>query len=90
MEKPIPKYVFLMSGPFLLIQNRLKNPVKNEMQIEGVLMLIIYQFLSILGAKLGSKINETSIQNVLKKVMEKGLRRRWVKNQNRETEGCGK
>ena len=48
-------------------------------KLVGVLMSIFNYFWSILGAKLGSKIDEKSIQNVLKKVMEKGLRRRWVK-----------
>ena len=59
------------------------------MQIERVLMLIFYQFRLILGAKLGLKIDEKSMQNVLEKVMEKGLRRRWVKNRNLNPEGCG-
>ncbi len=79
-----------MSGRPFLTQNRLKKRLKNEVQIEGVLMLVFYQFLAILAAKLGSKIVEKSIQNVLKKVMEKGLRRRWVKNRILNPELCGR
>ena len=55
------KIRFLDVRVIFLTQNRLKNRLKNEVQIEGVLMLIFYEFRLMLGGKLGSKIDEKSV-----------------------------
>ena len=79
---------FLDVRAIFLKQNLLENRLKNEVQIEDVLMLIFYEFLTILAAKFGSKIAEKSIQNVLEKVIEKRLRRRWVKKRILNSKPC--
>ena len=58
-------------------------------KLEGVLISIFNYFLSILAPKLDPKIAEKSIPKVFKKMMEKGLWKRWVKRRNLNPEVCG-